>query len=62
MVLKEALLRNLYRGASIDDGVTTAMAVYVQREEAALVSQPLGDLREGRVHFGMPSPPDLVTA
>jgi cytochrome b pre-mRNA-processing protein 3 len=58
--LKEALLRNLYRGSAVEDSVLTAVVAYVQREDAALAAQSLDDLRAGKVHFGTPLLPEPV--
>jgi len=55
--LKEALARNLFRGTAIDDGVLTALAVYVRREDAALGGQTLEDLQDGKLCFGAPPVP-----
>lgn len=59
-VLEEALLRNLYRGAAVVDGVLTALAAYVRQEDASLAGQTLEDLQAGRVRFGVPVLPDPV--
>jgi cytochrome b pre-mRNA-processing protein 3 len=59
-VLKEALLRNLYRGVATDDRVLTAMALYIRRENTALTAQSLKDLGDGKVFFGAPLMPEQV--
>lgn len=58
--LKEALLRNLYRGVAVADELSNALAFYVQREDRALAQQSLEDLKNGKVHFGAPLLPEGV--
>lgn len=55
--MKDALARNLYRGAPVDEAILNALASYVRREDAALAHQALGDMKEGRVCFGTPVMP-----
>ncbi len=59
-LLKQALVRNLYRGAPVGDPVLTALVAYIRREDGALAAQSLDDLQDGRVSFGAPPPPDPV--
>ncbi len=51
MALIAALRRNVYRQASVEDGVVAGLAAYVRRQVAALDRQPCTELRAGHVTF-----------
>lgn len=55
--LIDALHRNLYRGAEIDEAVVAAMATYVAAQAELLAQQDIAELQQGRVRFGDPVTP-----
>jgi cytochrome b pre-mRNA-processing protein 3 len=59
-ILRDALLRNLYRGAVVADEVLSALAIYVRREDEALARQSFEDIKDGKAQFGSPLLPGAV--
>lgn len=61
--LEDALRRNLFGTVTVSDDAVTAMAHYVQRENAGLAETPLDQLRRGQLRFGgRPDRPGAQTA
>lgn len=58
-VLRDALMRNLYRGEPVESGILDTVSAYVRRATAALTDQSLDDLQNGTVDFGQPLPEDV---
>jgi cytochrome b pre-mRNA-processing protein 3 len=52
--LREALLRNIYDGNGPDDRILTAIAEYVETQNAHLSAQPIGPVADGIVDFQAP--------
>jgi cytochrome b pre-mRNA-processing protein 3 len=52
--LREALLRNIYDGDGPDEHILTAIAEYVENQNAHLSAQPVGPIADGIVDFQTP--------
>lgn len=52
--ISEALLRNLYRGRTLDKGILSNMSAYVQQQHEKIGNQSISEIMSGKVEFNLP--------